>query len=149
MISLDNESIRVIAHIAETQEEIFEYAISNGYFMDDFIKKYMSSDFCNREMDSSDSYFHFKTPEVCFSCLKNELHDFKKGENDFYDVGWVGKMYRYLAYSLEFSSLAVYNLIRPHELDAFAISCELLNEKDAVEEIIKKIDTSKMRPQSA
>ena len=30
-------SFRVIEHIAETQKEIFEYAISNGYFMDDFI----------------------------------------------------------------------------------------------------------------
>ena len=38
-------SFRVIEHIAETQKEIFEYAISNGYFMDDFIEKYMFSDF--------------------------------------------------------------------------------------------------------
>lgn len=139
MISLDDASFIVIERIAETQEEIFEYASSNGYFMDDFIEKYMFSDFCNREMDSQDSYFHFKTPEVCFTYLKAELHDFKKGKNDFYNVGWVGKMYRYLAYFLESSSLAVYNLIPPHELDAFAISCEMINKKDAVEEIIKKV----------
>ena len=49
-VSADTVPGPVIAsteEIAETQEEIFEYASSNGYFMDDFIEKYMFSDFCN------------------------------------------------------------------------------------------------------
>ena len=45
--------------ICETQGKIFEYAVSNNYNLKVFAEKYMQSKFCNNEMDSVYSRFHF------------------------------------------------------------------------------------------
>ena len=43
--------------ICMTQSKLFAYAIEQNYDDDDFIKKYMNSDFCNKEMDALWSRF--------------------------------------------------------------------------------------------
>ncbi len=60
-------------YVADTQGAIFQYAADHGWDMPDFIIKYMNSRFCNQEMDSMDSYFHYKPDTVCVSYLENEF----------------------------------------------------------------------------
>ncbi len=141
--SLDNRlSFGVLECIADTQKEIFEYAASHGYKLDSFIRGYMFSNFCNNEMDSEDSYYHFKTPEVCFSCILDELGDLEKGVNNYFNPGWTGKMYRYLAYYLKRPSFVIFKLISPKELDNLSISYESFDDEYTVNDILQRLNTS-------
>ena len=81
--------------LARQQGEIFLYEQQHGYSLDDFIPKYMHSDFCNREMDAEFSFFHFKMAESCFPYIQQELR-LKQGADTIGDAYWVGMMYRYL-----------------------------------------------------
>lgn len=126
--------------IAQEQAEIFEYAESQGYDMDDFIYKYMNSDFCNREMDSECSFFHFKPSEVCFPYIKKECNLIKSESKEYNDVGWIGMIYRYLVYKLNVPSRELILLIPPRELDKMVYKYELWNTDEAIDAIIKNIE---------
>lgn len=99
----------------------------------------MSSDFCNREMDSEYSFFRLKPAEVCFPYIKKEIIPCLNNEEEFEDVIWVGMMYRYLVFYLGISSKELIKLISPKALDDVASEYELYNIEDAIKEIGEKI----------
>lgn len=142
MVYSEELSQLIMDEIAKTQTETFIYAESKGYNMDDFITKYMNSDFCNREMDSLDSYYHFKNGTVCLSCLEHETEISKEPYDSYVDVGFVGKIYRYLVYALNIPSKDVIHLISPRELDSLAVEYELYNTSDIVKDIISRYHLS-------
>lgn len=112
--------------------------------MDYFIYKYMNSDFCNREMDSECSFFHFQPSEVCFSYIEKECNLIKSESKEYNDVGWIGMIYRYLVYKLNIPSRELTLLIPPRELDKMVYKYELWNTDEAIDAIAKKFEVQKI-----
>ena len=86
--------------ICKTQEDIFEYAIKQGYELQSFAEEYLTSDFCRREFDTPYSSFQvadaeesadFFMPEIGSRLVKSTKH----GEYDAF-AGDIGFMYRLL-----------------------------------------------------
>ena len=125
--------------IANEQGEIFEFAEKKGYNMNSFILQYMSSDFCNNEMDSDYSFFHLKPAEVCFPYIEKEVSYLSSSSETINEAMWVGKMYRLLVFKLGISSNKLVKLISPKELDNMAVTYDLYDTEDAVSEIAKEI----------
>ena len=136
---LDVLTPSIMRMIADAQGDLFGYAEEIGYEMNDFILQYMSSDFCNREIDSVYSFFHFKPPEVIFPYIKKEINCSTTTKEQFEDVVWVGKIYRYLVFTLGIPSKELVKLISPKELDSMSLRYELYNIEDAVKDIINNI----------
>lgn len=133
----------MMSDIADTQREIFEYAEKNGYEMEQFAYLYMTSDFCNKEMDSEYSYFHHKggttcLPEVEYEYKNEKQQPLPKGKSRLNNAGWVGAMYRYLVFELDGSSKNIVRLLHPKDLDNMYYAYELYNIEDAAKEIIEK-----------
>lgn len=132
-------SADMIESVAKTQGDLFYYAARHGYDMDKFIPLYLKSFFCNNEMDSIESYFHWKTEEVLIAELNNEepVQNLRVDkENTFFDVYWMGEMYRLLVFLTGLSSEEVYDLIDVEAMDKYAVSLELYNKEDAALVII-------------
>lgn len=124
--------------IAQSQAELFEYADIKGLDMHVFIREYMKSTFCNQEMDSDCSYFHFKPDTVLYAYVEKECSLTMKGESEnICNPGWVGWMYRMLVYKLDIASSEIVDVITPERLDELAISYELFDSEDAVREVAK------------
>lgn len=124
--------------IAETQGEIFKYAESKGYDMVDYIEKYMRSDFCNREMDSECSYFHFKTAEVCFPYIEKEIGEGRTTGSLIEGSEWVGRIYRYLVFALKMPSKKLIEIIKPKDLDDMYYEYEFDEIEDIIRSLCKK-----------
>lgn len=127
--------------IAATQGEIFMHAEDLGYDMNDFITKYMNSDFCNNEMDSECSDFHFKQDTVCVPYIEKEISAQKSSENKFNDVRFVGMVYRYLVFMMNISSKKLITLLSPKELDNMAAYYDCYEISDAAKDIITRFFT--------
>lgn len=123
--------------LARQQGEIFLYAQQHGYSLDDFIPKYMHSDFCNREMDAEFSFFHFKMAESCFPYIQQELR-LKQGADTIGDAYWVGMMYRYLVLATGRPSREIVENISPSDLDDLGVAYECYSSEEAVQEIVKR-----------
>ena len=123
--------------IAKQQGEIFLYAQQNGYNMEDFIPKYMRSDFCNREMDAECSFFHFKMAESCFPYIQQESH-LEKGPDGIGDAYWIGMMYRYLVFATGHPSRKILEEIPPSDLDDLGVAYECYSAEDAVKDIVSR-----------
>ena len=135
-------SYDMMEDVAETQAELFAWAEQQRYDMDSFIPLYLQSDFCNREMDAIDSYFHWKTEAVLMSYLEAE-QVFPKllwpKDNKFFDVYWMGKMYRMLVFATGLSSREIFRLVDSEAMNRYSIVLELHNIKDAVLRIVNDI----------
>ena len=95
--------------ICETQSEIFQLAMDMNLDDDDFIKEYMNSDFCKREMDALYSWFHLADPKDSMDYILREIKP--KKNNLHYDpdaIEWIGWMYKYLQLRFEISSREIY-----------------------------------------
>ena len=125
--------------IAKTQGEIFEYAYSQKYDMSTFIKQYMTSEFCNNEMDSDCSYFHFKNAEMCLPYILNEKDCPKTETNEPLDYRFIGMVYRYLVFLTEKPSAKVLDMITPAALDDLSVSYETNEIEDAARSIFKHL----------
>ena len=122
--------------IAKTQGEVFEYAYQQNYDMSIFIQKYMNSEFCNTEMDSECSYFHFKNAEMCLPYVIKESDCPKSEKNKDCDYNFIGMIYRYLVFLTEKPSKEIFKIISPEELDDLSISYENFEIEDAAKDIL-------------
>jgi hypothetical protein len=102
-------SLNVGYQICDTQSEIFELAGDIGFDDDDFIKKYMTSDFCHREMDAMHSWFHLADAQDAMDYILKEITPKKNSLH--YDpdaIKWIGWMYKYLQLRFEIPSKELY-----------------------------------------
>lgn len=136
----DSFTPEMMEMIAREQAEIFELAEEKGYDMNDFSYKYMNCDFCNREMDSQCSFFHFKPCEVCMAYIEKECRFIPAKEESFYNAGWVGFIYRHLVFTTGISSREIVEKIPPKELDDLYFSYELYETEDTVRKIIEEYE---------
>ncbi len=125
--------------IAQTQAETFEYAQNKGYDMEEFVNGYMNSDFCNREMDSEYSYFHYKPDTVCLAYVKKELSIQPSDEGTkLADPWWVGSVYRYISILTGIHSREVVKLLPCALMDDLSASYETMEDEDAARDIVKR-----------
>ena len=135
-------SYDMMEDVAETQADLFAWAEQQRYDMDSFIPLYLQSDFCNREMDAIDSYFHWKTEAVLMSYLEAEQvfpKLLRPKDNKFFDVYWMGKMYRMLVFATGLSSREILGLVDSEAMNKYSIALELKNIEDAVSQIVDDI----------
>ncbi len=97
MSLLDNMRKHRVYATANTQGHIFEYASELGLDMETFTTEYMTSDFCNLEMDSDYSPFQNELDVPCMEVISNEFRT--KGIKIPVDAQ---KSYRYCAYYIGF-----------------------------------------------
>jgi len=132
----------MVESIAKTQGALFSFAEQQQYDMSKFIPLYLKSDFCNNEMDAIESYFHWKTEGILMSQIEYEQAIPKisnQNKNLYYDVFWMGIMYRLLVFATGFSSKEIYDIIDAKFMDKYAISLELCDFDDAVSIILVDI----------
>lgn len=98
--------------ICKVQSKLFLYAIRHDYDDDDFIKRYMQSQFCNREMDALYSYYQLMNAAYIMSYLLDEI-DPEKSEKHYDEdaIEWIGWMYRYAQLRLEVPSKEIYKTL--------------------------------------
>lgn len=94
--------------ICRTQEDIYRWAAERKYDIKRFSNEYLSSDFCRRAMDSFYSRFQLCDPDECMDFVTPEIGGADKFQSELYfdeDVaGWIGWMYRFLAFETKLSS---------------------------------------------
>lgn len=96
----------------ENQEKLFELSQNMGFDDDDFIQKYMESDFCKRELDQLYSYFQMAEPEDIMDYALKEIKP--KRNIRHYNrnaIKWTGYMYRYLHLRLAVNSAVIYRTL--------------------------------------
>lgn len=136
----------MMASIAKTQGLLFSFAEQQHYDMDVFIPVYLKSYFCNNEIDALESYFHWKTENVLMAQIEHEQAIpklSKQNQSRYYDVFWMGKMYRLLVFATGFSSEKLYGFVDEDAMDKYAVSLEMYDLEDALSIILIDI-TSKM-----
>ncbi len=140
MSYFEEKDSEVLREIVKTQIEIFELAEEKGYDMESFAVTYMTSDFCNREMDSEWSYYHFKQANVCLPLITGEITKTtsEKADTVLCNPGWVGGIYRYLAAYSGLSSREVVKILPPAELDDLYYTYENCEYEEAAHDIIRK-----------
>ena len=98
--------------ICNAQSQLFLYAIRKDYDEEDFIKKYMTSDFCNHKMDASYNRFQLMNPAYIMSYLLDEITPEKNDRHyDENTIEWIGWMYRYTQLRLEIPSKQIYETL--------------------------------------
>ncbi len=94
--------------ICVNQQDLFELLSKRRVDMYTFIPQYMTSAFCNREIDSDYSFFQFADVEDWIDFLKKEFKilpdPFTKDRIDTITSGWIGFTYRYLQIKTKISS---------------------------------------------
>lgn len=91
--------------VCETQGEIYQLAKRLLYEKEEFSEKYLTSNFCNREMDAAYSPFQFADAEECMDFVKKEFVP-KTSMEQYTDnkAYWIGYMYRKMQIVLKISS---------------------------------------------
>lgn len=98
--------------ICNTQSRLFLYAIRHNYDNNDFIKKYMESQFCNSKMDGLYSRFQLMNAAYIMSYLLDEITPEKsKKHYDEDAIEWIGWMYRYAQLRLKIPSKNIYKTL--------------------------------------
>lgn len=98
--------------ICENQGDLFQLAESMEFDEDDFIRQYMNSRFCNKEMDTPYSYFQMADPEDAMDYILKEIKP--EHNNRHYDrnkIYWIGYMYRYLHIRFGINSSVIYQIL--------------------------------------
>lgn len=98
--------------ICKMQQKLFMLAMEMDFDDDDFIQKYMNSDFCSREMDALYSFFHMTDPKYTMAVILDEIHPQKSDMHyDFNAIEWIGWMYKYLQLRFEIPSKQIYKIL--------------------------------------
>ena len=136
-----NEHELVISRIADTQGEIYDIAYELGYDLEDFSNKYLTSSFCELEMDSVYSYFQYEFGKTCMEEIEAEFAKksitVKKttNKNIYYSPSRIGKIYRYLFYKTKTMSKDLLNEY-PFEV---VKDIEIEMENDEMDDILEYI----------
>ena len=96
----------------QTQADLYEYIMKDGYDLIDFSDRYLKSKFCNQEMDSVYSVFQREDPLQILDFVLPEIGELKRtGERGYVDPWDLGYIYRYLHFMTGCSSADLVNKI--------------------------------------
>ena len=135
--------------ICNTQGNIFrEYALlMNPKAFREFVRFYMESDFCNREMDSNYSWFHLQPPGQSMDFIDKEIplktkKDWTYTTKYIYspDIAWwIGFTYRHLALVTKLQSREIVKLIPMDVLEISYAGLHTIDDEQAVEILAARI----------
>ncbi len=97
----------ILHDICKTQALLFQTMASRMVNMHDFIKNYMTSGFCNRQMDSLCDHYQIASPDEIIPELKNDFKIIPDplaepiDKDDAYEIGYI---YRYISRKYNISS---------------------------------------------
>ena len=130
------EKIAEIDLICETQGKIYRTACFK-YDMPCFSTMYLKSKFCESEMDTMYSTWHYQDEDVILEMIEYELGLTKSSKPQMYEdeAFWVGYMYRYLYYITELTSKELAEIIPYDEMVRFIRLCEDFEIEDMAEYI--------------
>ena len=130
--------------ICDTQQEIFMLAFDMGFDNEDFISKYMNSDFCKRHMDTSYSFYQTADPGYCMEYILDEIHP-KKNDKHYAPsaIEWIGWTYRYLQIELNMTSKEIYTMLPLKTMLAYYPGMHTQDEDFFVDVIRDKLKNSK------
>lgn len=128
--------------ICRTQERIYEEMAKQGYEMESFSDAYLSSDFCNREMDAQYSHFQLEDFGTCSCFFMPQIEDKLKMLPDDYmfnlDVAaWIGFTYRQLNIVTGTPSAELVKIIPFEMMCACYAGLHTIDEDMAVERLIE------------
>lgn len=125
--------------VCRTQGNIYKLAWERGYDLATFSEKYLASEFCNREMDSEYSSFHFGDAREIMEIVEG-VTELQTGDNAGItgsDAAWAGEMYRWLAIHVEITSKELAVRIPFSVMANFFDSFLRAEEYEAIGNIIK------------
>lgn len=96
----------------DNQGFVFELAQKIGYDINDFVDKFMTSDFCARELDALYSWFQTSEPEDIMDYVLKEIEPEYSSETYSNDkLHWIGYMYRYINLRFGINSSEIYKVL--------------------------------------
>lgn len=127
--------------ICMAQSKLFVYAIEQDYDDDDFIQQYMNSEFCNKKMDASYSWFQLMNAAYNMSYLLDEIDPIKSNMHyDLDTIAWVGWMYRYIQLRLEIPSREIYKTLPLSDMLLYYKGMRTEDAEYFIEHIQKKFE---------
>jgi len=134
--------------ICETQGDLFEFVANLGTDMEWFIPTYMNSDFCNREMDATYSYFQMEHPLEILDFLSKEIGECKIKPNKYFrlDVAfWLGYTYRQLKIQTGVSSKEIFQTISLEKLCNAYAGLHTVDEEMATDILCENFNLHKIK----
>ena len=132
--------------ICDTQQDIYKIAALSQYDMKAFSDAYLSSVFCERQMDSSYSRYQFSYGEECMDFITPEIGEFKSQEyvkNDkmfSMDVAeWIGWTYRQIQIITKIPSKKLKDYLSFDELCRYYPGMHTILEDYAAEDMIRNM----------
>ncbi len=125
--------------IAKTQAYIYRYMARNGYSLEIFSEKYMHSDFCNREMDASYSFFQINDEVVCLDYILSEIGRIPKSVQQYSEdlACWVGSIYRLLHIKTGLPSSVIADRIPFKDMAVAYLGMHTIDDELALDNLIK------------
>lgn len=128
--------------ICYTQMRIYEDMAKKGYEMERFSNAYLSSDFCNREMDAEYSHFQLEDVGTCAAFFMPQIEDKLQmlPDDRMFDLdvaAWIGFTYRQLNIVTGTSSTELSNIIPFERMCACYAGLHTIDEDMAVERLIE------------
>lgn len=143
----DGYSETIIESIADSQGEIFQEAVNQGYDLKDFTYKYMKSYFCEDYMDTDYSPNQTETGitniELFLVLSKKqgiELLKAKNSQSDMEDAYWIGYMYRRLFFEYNWMSKDIIELLDYDTMKEYSKSFENYEYNDMIKQIFKDLN---------
>ena len=129
-------------NICRTQGEIFQLAACQGYDMEMFSQKYLSSDFCGRQFDCRYSRYQYADAEESWDIFWPELADIVPQYNNGLcfspDIAeWIGFTYRQLWYETYIPSRALVSVIPFNDMRRLYYGYHTLDEDMAADDLMR------------
>lgn len=127
--------------ICMTQGEIYEYAAKLLYDREEFSQKYLTSNFCNREMDARYSVFQLADAEECMDFIQKEfVPQTSPVQYIQQKTFWIGYTYRRLQMITGIPSRELANLVPYPVMARYYEGLHTVDEDVAIEIIIEDME---------
>lgn len=125
--------------LCEIQADVFEKSINYlNSSSEIFIRRFMHSEVAKSFDDVSILYTNLQALDV-LDLLNEEYGETSYGSTKFSkdEMYWMGYIYRYFAYTYDYSTLRVYKIIKPKELRTLYQPYHTLDPSGAIERIME------------
>ena len=127
--------------LCRTQAEIYRYMTENGYNIECFSNAFLTSKFCNEELDDVYSRFHIEFPNECADFFMPEIESkLSKGKTEYYDAcaGSIGFIYRALHICTSIPSKELATIVPFDEVGDEALTTLHYTYEEVTEHIVQR-----------
>ena len=126
-------------NICRTQADLYKIAAENGYDMEDFSFKFLSSSFCEQFYDAPYSRYQYAPAQDTWDDL-DILKDTKKYDGRYFDktiAGWIGYFYRYLSVDTSIKSSDICKSLTFKDMVDIYPAYHVMDENLAIEKAVE------------